>query len=500
MQNVVLGLDAVMTWQGLLAILAGTTLGIIVGALPGLGPSLGVALLIPVTFGLSPSVGFNLLVSLYIAAEYGGSISAILIGTPGTAAATATVIDGYPLNRQGRGALALQTSLAASTFGGVVGAVALIALSQPLVSFVLKFGPPEYFALGLFGLTLIASLSGDTLLKGLIAATIGLLLAVVGVDPVAGVPRYTGPFFELYEGVPFLVVLIGVFALAEAFVLGERNDQIDTALTEDAGARLGWPSLRNLLPTFLRGSVIGTVVGAIPGAGANIAGWLAYDQERRWAKDASTFGNGEVKGVAAPEAANSASVGGALIPLMTLGLPGSPTTAVLIGALIIHGLRPGPALFSEHPEVVYGLFIGMLVAFPTLFVLGTAAMPLWRRVLALPNAVLAPGIILLSLVGTYAIRNLMFDVWLALVFGITGYVLKKLRFPMAPLVLAMVLGAIVESNYSRSLIMSQGSHSVFFERPLSAAFIAVAFLAVVFPVAKAAFQRGQTRTGPATRG
>ncbi|MEC5290860.1 tripartite tricarboxylate transporter permease [Aurantimonas sp. C2-6-R+9] len=489
MQNLRLGIEAVFTWQGLLAIFVGTALGIVVGALPGLGPSLGVALLIPATFSLSPSVGFNLLVSLYIAAEYGGSISAILIGTPGTAAATATVVDGYPMNRQGRGALALQTSLSASTFGGVVGAIALIVFSQPLVVFVLQFGPPEYFALGLFGLTLIASLSGDTILKGLAAGIIGLLLAVVGVDPISGTPRYTGSFFELYEGIPFLAVLIGVFALAEAFTLAERDDTRKEARISDSGEKLGLRGAASMLPTFLRGSAIGTVIGAIPGPGANIAGWLAYDQERRWSDKPETFGKGQIKGVAAPEAANSASVGGALMPLLTLGLPGSPTTAVLIGALIIHGLQPGPRLFAENPDVVYGLFVGMLVAFPMLFVLGTAAMPLWRKVLALPNSVLAVGIVMLSLVGTYALRNLMFDVWLALLFGIGGYFLKKLRFPMAPLVLAMVLGAIVESNYARSLIMSQGSHGIFFERPLSIALILVAAAALVWPLVSLVMRR-----------
>ncbi|WP_099868228.1 tripartite tricarboxylate transporter permease [Pararhizobium haloflavum] len=492
MQEILLGVEAVFNWQGLLAIFIGTALGIVIGALPGLGPSLGVALLIPATFSLPPSVGFNLLVSLYIAAEYGGSISAILIGTPGTAAATATVVDGYPMNRQGRGAMALQASLAASTFGGIVGAIALIVLSQPLVAFVLQFGPPEYFALGLFGLTLIASLSGDTLLKGLAAAMIGLLLAVIGVDPVSGAPRYTGGFFELYEGIPFLVVLIGVFALAEAFTLAERNDAMEEARITDTGERLTLRSAAGMLPTFLRGSVIGTLVGAIPGAGANIAGWLSYDQERRWSKEPETFGKGQIKGVAAPESANSASVGGALIPLLTLGLPGSPTTAVLIGALIIHGLQPGPSLFADSPDLVYGLFIGMLVAFPTLYILGIAAMPVWRRVLALPNSVLAVGIVILSLVGTYALRNLMFDVWLALIFGVLGYILKKLRFPMAPLVLAMVLGAIVESNYARSMIMSQGSHSIFFERPLSVVMIAVAVIALVWPMVSMVRQRRAT--------
>ncbi|WP_142846252.1 tripartite tricarboxylate transporter permease [Telmatospirillum sp. J64-1] len=483
MQELLLGIETVFTWQGILAIFVGTALGILVGALPGLGPSLGVALLIPATFSLPPSVSFNLLVSLYIAAEYGGSISAILIGTPGTAAATATVVDGYPMNRKGQGAMALQASLTASTIGGIIGAISLIVFSQPLIAFVLKFGAPEYFALGLLGLTLIASLSGDTILKGLIAGLIGLLLAVVGVDPVSGSPRFTGPFFELYEGIPFLVVLIGVFALAEAFTLAERgNNTSDKAEKSMSSGSLGIGPALAMFPTFLRGSVIGTVVGAIPGAGANIAGWLAYVQERRWSKEPETFGQGQIRGVAAPEAANSASVGGSLMPLLTLGLPGSPTTAVLIGALIIHGLQPGPRLFSQNPDVVYGLFVGMLVAFPMLFVLAIAAMPLWRRVLALPNSYLAVGIILLSLVGTYSFRNLMFDVWLAIGFGIGGYFLKKLRFPMAPLVLAMVLGAIVESNYARALIMSQGSHGIFFERALSVSLIGFAILALVWPV------------------
>ncbi len=492
MQELLIGIETVFTVQGLLAIVIGTAIGIVVGALPGLGPSLGVALLIPATFGLPPSVSFNLLVSLYIAAEYGGSISAILIGTPGTAAATATVVDGYPMNQQGRGALALQTSITASTIGGVVGALSLIIFSQPLVAFVLRFGPPEYFALGLFGLTLIASLSADSVLKGLAAGLIGLLIAVVGVDPIMGSARFTGGYFELYEGIPFLVVLIGVFALAEAFTLAERSASVEDTGGDLSGGKLGFRQAVAMLPTFLRSSVIGTVVGAIPGAGAQIAGWLAYDQERRWSREPETFGKGQIRGVAAPEAANSASVGGSLMPLLTLGLPGSPTTAVLVGALIIHGLQPGPKLFVENPDVVYGLFVGMLVAFPTLFVLAIAAMPLWRRILTLPNNYIAIGIILLSLVGTYALRNLMFDVWLALAFGVAGYFLKKLRFPMAPLVLAMVLGMIVEANYARSLIMSQGSHGIFFERPLSLLLILIAAAALVWPLV--AKFRGRHRT------
>ncbi|HET8727421.1 MAG TPA: tripartite tricarboxylate transporter permease [Alphaproteobacteria bacterium] len=483
MQELLIGIEAVFNFQGLLAIVVGVAFGIVVGALPGLGPSLGVALLIPVTFSLPPSVSFNLLVSLYLAAEYGGSISAILIGTPGTAAATATVIDGYPLNQKGKGALALHTSLAASTFGGVVGGIALIVFSQPLVAFALRFGPPEYFALGIFGLTLIASLSGDTIIKGLATALIGLLLVGVGVDPISGVARFTFGRYELFEGIPFLVVLIGVFAVAEAFSMIEQRSEPASLAELKGTGRLSGGELRRLLPTALRGSIVGTIVGAIPGAGANIAGWFAYDQERRWSKNPEEFGKGALAGVAAPESANSASVGGALMPLLTLGLPGSPTTAVLIGALVIHGLQPGPRLFSENPDVIYGLFVGLVVAFPVVYLLGVAAMPIWRRILLLPTAILAPSILLLSLIGSYSVRNLMFDVWLVLGFGVFGYVLKKLRFPMAPLVLAMVLGMMVESNYARSLIMSQGSHMIFLIRPLSCALLAFAALALLWPLA-----------------
>lgn len=492
MQELLIGIEAVFNFQGLLAIVIGVALGILVGTLPGLGPSLGVALLIPATFGLPPSVSLNLLVSLYLAAEYGGSISAILIGTPGTAAATATVVDGYPLNKQGKGSVALHTSLVASTVGGVIGGIMLIVFSQPLVAFALRFGPPEYFALGIFGLTLIASLSGDTLLKGLAAAVIGLLLVTVGVDPISGAPRFTFGRFELFEGIPFLVVLIGVFAVAEALAMVDERGAPKSLDELKGTGGLSRKEFWRLVPTFLRGSVIGTVVGAIPGAGANIAGWFAYDQERRWSKERDRFGKGALPGVAAPEAANSASVGGALMPLLTLGLPGSPTTAVLVGALIIHGLQPGPRLFSENPEVIYGLFVGLVVAYGAVYLLGVAAMPLWRRILKVPTALLVPPILLLSLTGAYSVRNLMFDVWLTLAFGVFGYVMKKLNFPMAPLVLAMVLGMMVEANYARSLIMSQGSHAIFIATPLSLALLALATFALLAPVAAGVMRRRRT--------
>jgi len=481
-ENYLIGIQTVFTVPGILAIVVGTAAGIFVGAMPGLGPSLGIALLIPATYGLSPSVSLNMLVALYLAAEYGGSISAVLIGTPGTAAATATVVDGYPLNRKGFPGKAMGASLVGSTIGGIVGGIALMTVSEPIARLALKFGPPEYCALAVFGLAIVASLSSDNVLKGLLMAALGIMLTVIGVDSITGSPRFTFGFYELYEGIPFLTALIGLFAVAEAFSMIEETGR---GIKIDSKVARGFLTLRECLRmafTFLRGSVIGTIVGAIPGAGANIAGWIAYDQEKRWSKHPEEFGHGAVEGVAAPESANSASVGGALVPLLTLGIPGSPTTAVLIGALILHGLQPGPRLFVNNPDVIYGLFIGLLVAYPTLFAMGRLALGVWVRVIEIPKSVLAPVVLALSVLGAYSVRNLMFDVWLTIGFGIVGYIFKKYKFPAAPLVLAMVLGYMAESNYRRALIMSQGSHDIFLQQPIAAAFLVLAVLSFAWPI------------------
>lgn len=482
MENYLIGFQTVFTVPGIVAVVVGTAAGIFVGAMPGLGPSLGVALLIPATYSLSPSVSLNMLVALYLAAEYGGSISAVLIGTPGTAAATATVVDGYPLNLKGYPGKAMGASLVGSTFGGVAGGIALMTVAEPIAHIALKFGPPEYCALAVFGLAIVSSLSSDNVLKGLLMAVVGIMLTVVGVDSLTGAPRFTFGFFELFEGIPFLTALIGLFAIAEAFAMIEETA---TRIHIDSKAGRGFLTFRECLRltlTFSRGSLIGIIVGAIPGAGANIASWIAYDQEKRWSRHPEEFGKGAVEGVAAPESANSSSVGGALVPLLTLGIPGSPTTAVLIGALILHGLQPGPRLFVSNPEVIYGLFVGLLVAYPVLFAMGRLAMGLWVRVIEIPKSILAPVVLALSVLGAYSVRNLMFDVWLTIGFGIVGYILKKFKFPAAPLVLAMVLGYMAESNYRRALIMSQGSHDIFFMQPISAAFLALALLSFCWPI------------------
>ena len=311
--------------------------------MPGLGPSIGITLLIPFTYDLSTAHSLLLLVSLYMAAEYGGSVSAILVSTPGTSAAAATVLDGYPLRQKGQPGLALGISLSASSVGGMVGVVALVAFAQPLAHLALQFGPPAYFAIGLFGLTTVASLSAESPIKGLLVACIGLGISTIGIDPISGAPRFAFGQMELFEGVPFLTTLIGLFALSEVFAIAERKlvkRKIEERLLH---VFLPWSRWRELLPTMFSGSIIGTILGIVPGVGGNIACWIAYDRAKKRSKTPEEFGKGALKGVAAPEAANNATVGGALIPLLSLGVPGSPTTAVLMGALILHGVRPRPA-------------------------------------------------------------------------------------------------------------------------------------------------------------
>lgn len=498
LENLLLGLETLFSWTNLLAVFIGVTAGILVGVLPGLGPSIGVALLVPFTYSLEPSTSLILLAALYVGAEYGGSISAILISTPGTAAAVATVIDGYALNKKGYPGKALFTSLLSSTSGGIISTVFLIFLSIPLANFALKFGPPEYFALGIFGLAIVSSLSGKSLLKGLLMAVLGLIITTVGVDPISGAPRFTFGRPELLEGVPFLPALIGLFAVSEVFKMLEESFKTGKINEKLAYTLLSLKEIRAIIPTILRSSVIGSIVGTIPGAGAGVACWIAYDQEKRLSKNPEEFGKGALRGIAAPEAANNATVGGALVPLLALGVPGSPTTAILIGALILHGLQPGPQLFIKNPEIVYGLFVSLFLACLVMLIVGFAFIKLWMEVLCLPAGILAPVIFALSVIGSYSVRTTIFDVFLAFGFGITGYILKKYDFPLAPAVLAMVLGYMVESNFRRSLLLSKGSYLIFISRPLSLCLIVLAIISFVLPMYKEL--RGRKNAGKSKSG
>ncbi|MEW6622426.1 MAG: tripartite tricarboxylate transporter permease [Bacillota bacterium] len=483
-ENLLYGMEILFTWTNLLAVLIGVTAGIAVGVLPGLGPSIGVALLVPFTYTLDPATSLILLAALYVGAEYGGSISAILISTPGTAAAVATVIDGYALNQRGFPGKALNASLISSTVGGIISTLFLIFLSIPLASFALRFGPPEYFSLGVFGLAIVASLSGKSLAKGLLMAVLGLIVTTVGVDPISGVPRFTFGRYELLEGIPFLPALIGMFAIAEVFKMLEESLKKTAVTQKIESALLSLKEIRSIVPTILRGSVIGSLVGTIPGAGAGVACWIAYDQEKRLSKNPDEFGKGALAGIAAPESANNATVGGALVPLLALGVPGSPTTAIMLGALMLHGLQPGPQLFVKNPDVVYSLFVSLFFACILMLFVGLMFTKLWIKILSLPISVLGPIIFALSVIGAFTVRKMVFDVFLAFGFGILGFIFKKYEFPLAPAILGMVLGFMIEANLRRSLLLSQGDFSIFFTRPLSLLLIVLALVSFIYPIYK----------------
>jgi putative tricarboxylic transport membrane protein len=476
------GLGSLMGTVPLLVIIAGVCVGILGGAMPGISPSMAVALLLPFTFGMSPSMGLVMLCAIYLAANYGGSITAVMINTPGTPSAVVTSFDGYPLTRKGQAGTALGISLVASVVGGFIGIAILVLFSAPLAKFALKFWPAEYFALAILGLSTIASLGGGRWLESFIAVLLGLLLNTIGLDPLSGVSRYTFDVLRLYDGFSFIPVLIGLFALSEVFS-GIESGEIGRPPVAPDREKSPWPTLRDYLKlkySMLRAGVLGTVIGIFPGAGGTIASFIAYDVEKRLSKNPEEFGKGAPAGVAAAEASNSSSVGGALVPLLTLGIPGSSSAAVLIGALMIHNLQPGPELFTKHPQIVYTLFSSLLVANVFILVLGLLGARLWIKAALIPKRLLYPLIFAFSFIGSYAVRSSVFDVGVCLVFGLVGWLLSRAKFPVSPVVLGMILGTMIEKNLRATLMM--GGFSLFVQRPLSLTLLFLALASVAVPL------------------
>jgi len=479
--NLILGFSTIANFPALIAIIAGVLIGIICGVLPGLSASTAVALMVPFTFGMDPVVSVLLLVSVYLAGEYGGSITAIAIGTPGTPAAAATMLDGYELTKQGKPGLALTTSVVASSIGGMIGAIVLFAFSEPLATVALSFGAPEYFALAVFGLTIIASLASDNLTKGFIVMFLGLFLKSVGLDPFSGEERFTFGVPKLMDGLSFIPALIGLFAMASVFT------GIEKTAARAKGVKLSFemPKLRRLLgmwKVYLHASLLGSIIGVLPGAGATIASFICYNEAKRFSKKKDEFGTGCLEGVAAPEAGNNAVVGGSLVPLLTLGIPGSATAAVLVGALMLHDIQPGPLLFQTNGEIVYGIFAGLFVACLAQLFFGIIGVPVWVKVISAPKALLLPVIAAISVVGSYGYNNSVVDVWVMFGFGLLGYVLKKFHFPVTPIILALVLGGILEENLRRSLLISEGDYSIFLTHPISAVLLVFAGLSLLSPI------------------
>ena len=476
-------LHTLVTTPALFAALGGVFWGIIGGALPGISPSIAMALLLPFTYGMDPTVAIILLASVYVGAEYGGSIPAILINTPGTNAAAATVLDGYAMQKQGRAGEALGISLVCGVFGGMIGLVLLVGLAKPISHIALLFTPPAYFALGILGISVIVTLSEGSMVKGLISAVLGLMVATVGSDPFSGVNRFTFGRPELLDGIPYILIMIGVYALAELFMQASDSDWEKPQ--QKIRIKLpNWSVIKRIWPAASIGSGIGAFEGMMPGAGGTIAAFMSYNEARRWSRRPEDFGKGSPEGIAAPEAANNTVACTALIPTLSFGIPGSNSTAILLGGVMLHGLIPGPLLFQQHPDFIYGLYAGLTVANLSLLVIGILVMRPCLWLVSQPKPLLSAGIYALIMSGVYSIHGDAFDIGIAFAAATAGYLLRYLRFPFLPLVLGCILGYLLESAFRRSLLLSNGNMKVFFTDPISAGMLALAALFVVISLAR----------------
>ncbi|HWD21657.1 MAG TPA: tripartite tricarboxylate transporter permease [Burkholderiales bacterium] len=482
LDNLWLGLITVLAWKHLLFMVAGAFFGLWIGVIPGLGPVMAMAILIPVTFAMDPLSGLLMLASIHAAGTYGGSVSAIMINVPGDPGSAATTFDGYALARQGKVLVALGLSVCASMIGGMVGVVALIAAAQPLAEIALTFGPPEYFALALLGLSVVAAATGGSVFKGLLMGCLGLAVSFIGTDSVLGFARFTFGVIELEAKIDFVPVVIGLFAVSELMMLMVRGGTIS-----ESGKLEGslWDGIRLVFAyplALLRGIVTGIFVGIVPGIGAVTANLLAYAIERRQARDPSRFGKGAPQGVIGPESANNACVTAAIIPTVTLGVPGSAGAAILLVALTIHGLRPGPALFTGSTDLIYGFFVGLIISQLLFAVMGVLFTRWFAVVTVVPSQVLAPALLVISLVGAYAYQQQPADVVVAILFGLIGFAAQRLRYPVIGLVMGLVLGEMAETAFHQSLQISDGSYRIFVSRPLSASIIALSAGLVLWPI------------------
>ena len=488
----------VITPSNLFAVFLGTISGLVVGALPGLTVTTGIAVLIPLTFGLDPLFALGMMAGMYNGGSYGGAIPAILLRVPGTPASVATILDGYEMTKQGKAAYALQVAVTSGVIGSVLSAIALILFAPALVKVSLFFGPAEYFWVAILGLATVASLLGDDFLKGVMAAIIGLIIGTVGTDISTGTERYTFDILDLADGMNLIVLLTALFAIPPVIQMVE--EAIKTGMSGDLlklkrqGSVLSeW---RRFLPIWLRSSLIGIIVGILPGAAGSMSCYLAYNDAKRLSKDPDSFGKGNPDGVAAAEAGNGADNAAALIPALTLGIPGSGVAAVILGGLLVHGMRPGPQLFKDHPDVVYGFMLQMLLsAFLLGIVGGLTATRIFGQALRLPRVVLAPIIVLFVTMGVYAVNNSMFDLYLLFGVGVAAYVLEKLDYPSAPIILGVILGPIAESQLTLALTISDGSASALLGSVTSKIMIVLITLILLSPLWNAYKDRKAKATG-----
>jgi putative tricarboxylic transport membrane protein len=472
-------LQPINLWYTFLGVFMGT----VIGVLPGIGPSAGIALLIPVTFGMDPTSALIMMAGVYYGTKYGGSTTSILIRTPGEAASVMTSIDGYAMAKNGRAGAALAVAAIGSFIAGTLGVVALTIFAVPLTSMALKFGPAEYFTLMLFAMTAVASLAGSSPAKGMLSTILGLMIATVGIDLQSGQARFTMDVPEFQDGVGFVVVVVGLFALAEVFRGMEGLYKGTAAEMVRIKGRL-WLTRdewkRSIGPIW-RGGFIGFVIGVLPGAGGTIASILSYTTEKRLSKHPEEFGHGAIEGVAGPEAANNSDTAGAMVPLLSLGIPGGGATAVLLGAFIMYGVQPGPLLFQSRPDLVWGLIDSMYVGNVMLLILNLPLIGLFVRLLYIPAGILYPLIVSISVIGAYAINGSMTDLYLILFFGVIGYVFDKVQIPVAPLVLSLVLGGMMEQSFRQAMTISGGDAKIFVDSPIAASLIVLSIVSIATP-------------------
>jgi len=466
----------------LAVILAGTFLGVVVGALPGLSGSTTAALLLPLTIGMGATASIAFLGAIYCAANFGGSITAILINTPGDPSASATAYDGYPMAKNGEAGRALGMSTIASAIGGIFSVIVLIVAAPLLARAAYSFGPPEYFALACFGLSMLAAVGSDAGIRNLIVGVLGVLLATVGLDLTTGVERFTFGIVELSEGLSLVPVLTGMFAISELLEQASRLHVKAERLALDAVRLPSLADFRKCAKAISVSSVLGTFIGILPALGATTAALISYNETKRWSKYKDDFGKGAIEGVAGPEAANNAAVGGSMVPTLALGIPGSATTAIILAGLIVQGVRPGPHLFTEQPALLYAVFSSMLAANLIYVVLGLFLAKLFARITLIPDALLWPGVFVFAIIGAYGQDQSIVDVWVMLVFGVIGFYFRRFGFSPAPLVMGLVLGKMVEETLKQSLLIFDQNWLLFFSRPIVVALFIVTALSVSSPL------------------
>ncbi|MFP3461091.1 tripartite tricarboxylate transporter permease [Arthrobacter globiformis] len=477
------GFAAALTWQNLIFAFLGCLLGTVIGVLPGIGPVAGVALLIPLTLNMDPTGSIIMLCAIFYGTAYGGTITSVLLNTPGEAASAITTIDGHAMTKMGKAGAALTIAAIGSFVGGTIATLGLVAAAKPLGELGLLVGPPEFFALMVVGISLLVALAGKSMVKALISGALGLLISMVGIDPVAGAPRFTFGMDRLLDGVSFVAVIVGVFGLSE--ILSYRKGE--SAVVHAPGFRSLLPTgaeWRRSAPSMARGTGIGFGLGLIPGMTGSVASLLSYGAEKKFSKHRNELGKGAVEGVAGPETANNAHANAALIPLFTLGIPASPTIAVLMGAFLQQGLTPGPTLFTEHSEIAWAIIASLFIGNLLLVLLNVPLVGLWTSILRVPAPILTALILLFMVIGAYTINFSVFDVFVMIGFGLLGLALRHLEIPLAPMVLTLVLGPLMERSLRESLEISQGDFSIFLNRPISAVLIAVGVLIICSPLLK----------------